>query len=235
MGADTLLGSSLGQSTGKLRKMPQNETERGLVTFSYRSPFPRVDGDLALANGLADILEGLPVGLQMRMVIQFKPGVPPSCWMLVSGLTEPELPLLVAGFEQVGADPHLCPPPALNSCTAGAAVIRVRENGSVTWPGMIHELGRWMIVRGHGGYLVLDYKHLAAPGLARYDLALVVGNSAPLVAECQTTVEEVLAVDTSLYRQKKAAKFLEYLRAWKTVSNPRLDASVGNVADLLPV
>lgn len=208
---------------------------RGLsVVFNYRARSHAAQVDLALIDLLADALEELPATMQMRVVKEIGESSDTACWMMVCGLTPGRQEELVTIFARLGAELRRSPLPLLGFDETSHAVVRVREGGSVTRPGMTRELTRWLIERGHVAHLIFDYKHTSTVGLARYDLAFVMRDLAHVTGPFSEEVAEVMSSDTTTYRRQQATAFLKRLRSW-TLSRPQLDACTGNIADLFPL
>lgn len=201
------------------------------VVFQYEIQ-AQADVNLPMIDTLADALGELPRTTQIRVVMEIGVAGRLHCWMMMRGLSPQAEAELLSTFEQLGIPLRSGTLPEFDFDDATHAVVKVREGGSVTRPGMTRELTRWLIQRGHVAYLVFDSRHTSVPGLAYYDLAFVMRDQAlPPFAD---VVAEVMDTATAIYRRRQAAGFFKSLRAW-TLPRPKLDACMGNIADLFPL
>lgn len=204
------------------------------VVFNYQAQSHTARVDLTLLDSLAEVLEEMPNTMQIRVVMEIDENARQNCWMLVRGLAPQQHDDLLFTFAGLGVELRSSNLPEFGFDDDSHAVVRVREGGSVTRPGMTRELTRWLIQHGHVAYLVFDYQHAPAVGLARYDLAFILRDLAHVTGPFSEEVADVLATDTSTYRRQQAAGFFRKLRSW-TLGRPKLDACMGNIADLFPL
>lgn len=204
------------------------------VVFNYQAQSHTACVDLTLVDSLAEVLEEMPSTMQIRVVMEIDANARQNCWMLVQGLVPEQHEELLLLFARLGVQLHSGKLPEFDFEDGSHAVVRVREGGSVTRPGMTRELTRWLVQHGHVAYLVFDYQHAPGVGLARYDLAFILRDLAHVTGPFSEEVADVLATDTTTYRQERAAGFFRKLRSW-TLGRPKLDACMGNIADLFPL
>lgn len=203
------------------------------TVYTYRTAADR-RVELELIDALADVLVDLPTTARLRVVMEIKEGQM-DCWMLLHGLNPEQHATFAQDFSALGATLRPCAVPTLPFDEDSLAVVRVREGGSVTCPGMTRDLTRWLIRHNHVAFLVFDFKPGSAAGLARYDLAFVMRDLCNASGAFAEHVQDVMDTPTSTYRKRAAGTFLNRLRNWTFPQRPGLDGCLGNIADLFPL
>lgn len=246
----------LHNSTLEEAKTPSltHSLERGArLVFHYR-PFLRQL--TAVTEDLADILQELPRGVQMRNVVSIE-NSRTTFWMCFDNLGSGAQWPLLERFEAVGLDIRAARPEEVERLytqfpqgeVAGRAmvdgqgheliILKVADGWSVTQPGMTRHVMRWLRRTGRVAHLILTAVPDRTPGLVHFDLAFVLtvqpGNLGA-AAELAQLLENDLDLDVQRYRGKSAFRLLNTLNPRSALSRrPQHSGCIGNIADLFPI